>query len=220
MSVQQKIEESIEILINEKINLTGSGRTDSGVHALGQTANFRTSKRIDLEKFRYSLNSILPESIAVKEIEQAEEKFHSRFDAKKRSYIYLISSSKSPFYKDYSYFLHNSAKFEMKKLNELSKVLLGESDFTSFARKGSGVTNHICIIYDIHWKKYQDKIIFYVEANRFLHGMVRTMVGTILETGKIHSSEKKLLEILSKKDREFAGEAVPSKGLFLFKVKY
>ncbi len=214
------IEETIQILTKEKITLTGSGRTDTGVHALGQVANFKCENKLDTKRFKYSLNSILPESIAVKDFKETDLNFHSRFDAKKRSYIYLITSAKSPFYKDYSYFLRRSKDFNIDDLNFLSRNLLGEMDFTSFARKGSGVKNHICEIYNIHWKRLGDRIIFYIEANRFLHGMVRTIVGTLLEAHKNGSSDKTLLEILQKKDREFAGEAVPSKGLFLYKVKY
>ena len=219
-TVQQTIEEALEILTKEKITLTGSGRTDTGVHALGQVANFKCVKKLDEEKVKYSLNSVLPVSIAVTDFREVDESFHSRFDAKKRSYIYLITSAKSPFYNNYSYFLRRSEDINIEEINSLSKNLLGKKDFTSFARKGSGVKNHICEINNIHWKRSGEKLIFYIEANRFLHGMVRTIIGTVLEIYKNGLSGKTLLEILEKKDRESAGEAVPSKGLFLYKVKY
>ena len=98
ISIQQVVSESIEKIINEKINLIGSGRTDAGVHAFGQVANFLTSKELNISSFLYSLNSVLPKDIAIKRIELVDEKFHSRFDAKKRTYIYLFSKNKSPFY--------------------------------------------------------------------------------------------------------------------------
>ncbi len=217
-TVQQKISDTIKILLKEDVNLTGSGRTDTGVHALGQTANFKTEKQIDIHKFKFQLNSILPFDISIKEISPVVEEFHSRFDATKRSYLYFISKYKSPFYYKYSYFYKH--KIDIEKLNLLSKNFLGEKDFSSFARKNTEVNNKICKIYDAHWKETKDFVIFFIEANRFLHGMVRTIAGTLLKFQKLNLDEGNLKEIFEIKDREFAGEAVPAKGLFLYKVKY
>ncbi len=118
-TIQQKITDAVEVILKEKVNLIGSGRTDAGVHAAGQTANFKTEKNFDLSKFRYSLNSILPSDISILKIEEAAANFNARFDAKKRSYIYLISTYKSPFLHPYSYFY--SGGLEIKVLNNLSK---------------------------------------------------------------------------------------------------
>lgn len=218
VTVQQKITESINIILQENVNLIGSGRTDTGVHALGQSANFRSEQQIDLYKFIYSLNSILPDDISIKEIEKIDDSFHARFDAKKRCYFYLISKKKSPFYNKYSHLI--TTKIDCNYLNDISKELLGENDFTSFSRKNSETENKICIVYDAHWRESKEFILFFIEANRFLHGMVRTIIGTLLFSEKNKLEKSYIKEILDIKDRESAGEAVPAKGLFLYKVKY
>jgi tRNA pseudouridine38-40 synthase len=217
-SVQGIIQDSISRITDEAINLIGAGRTDSGVHAIGQTANFRVEKKLDIYRFKHSLNSVLPRDIAVKYIEEVDEDFHSRYDAVKRSYIYLISKSKSPFYDKYAWWYHGPVNCQV--LNKISAYLIGEKDFTAFARKATETENKICCIHEVNWKEWKDLIIFYVEADRYLHGMVRTMVGTLLNTLKLDLDNDYLRDIISKKEREAAGEAVPAKGLFLYKVKY
>lgn len=217
-TIQQTITDSIKILLKEEVNLIGSGRTDAGVHALGQVANFKTEKEIDINKFNRSLNAILPPDIAIRKIEEADVNFHSRFSAAKRSYIYLISSFKSPFYKKYS--LEQFGNPNIDKLNEHSSIFLGKHDFTSFCRKNDEIENKDCIIHNAHWKKTKGITIFFIEANRFLHGMVRTIVGTLLYSTKENYDKNFIRNILELKDRESAGEAVAAKGLFLFKVKY
>jgi tRNA pseudouridine38-40 synthase len=217
-SVQGVVQNTINKIVRESVNLIGAGRTDAGVHALGQTANFRTEKELDLYRFKHSLNSTLPRDIAVTSIEEADEEFHSRFDAVRRSYIYLISKGKSPFYDKYSWWYHG--KIDCTELNRLSKSLLGENNFTAFSRKASETENKICNIREIRWKDWKDQVVFYVESDRYLHGMVRTMVGTLLNAFKTGQNIDYLCNIINKKERESAGEAVPAKGLFLYKVKY
>jgi tRNA pseudouridine38-40 synthase len=218
MSVQQKITDSIETILKVKVNLIGSGRTDTGVHALGQVANFRTELNIDQYRFLYSLNSILPPDISIRKMEQVAESFHSRFDARKRTYIYLISNHKSPFYHNYSYFYHFNV--DCKRLNILSESMLGQHDFSSFSKKNSDTSNKICEIYDTHWKQSRGLIMFYICADRFLHGMVRAITGTLLHALKNNLDNLYIDEVINSKDREKAAEAVPARGLFLFKVKY
>jgi len=219
-TVQQKIVEAVEVITRKKVNLIGSGRTDSGVHAFGQVANFRIESELDTYKFRYSLNAILPDDISVLKIEKAEESFHSRFDAKKRSYIYLFSYNKSPFYKKYSYHYFPITKLDFVNLNKISKSLIGEHDFTSFSKKNTEVEDKICNISEILWHKGKEFSVVYITSNRFLHGMVRTMVGTILYAAENNLKEDYLINILDSHDREAAKESVPAKGLFLYKVKY
>ncbi|MCX7797833.1 MAG: tRNA pseudouridine(38-40) synthase TruA [Melioribacter sp.] len=219
-TIQQKITDAIEVILKEKVNLIGSGRTDSGVHALGQMANFKTEKNFDLNKFLYSLNSLLPVDISIKNIKKVSEDFHARYSAISRSYIYFFSHYKSPFFEKYSYHYHNVLKLDISKLNELSKVFLGEHDFTSFSKVNDDFNNKSCIIHEIHWKRVKDFTIFYIKANRFLHGMVRTLIGTLLYTAEKNFQQDYLMDILEKKDRTKAREAVPAKGLFLYKVRY
>lgn len=217
-TIQDEISKTISVVLNEDVNLIGAGRTDSGVHALGQVANFRTDKTLDLYRFKYQLNSILEKDISILKIEEKQEAFHSRFDAKKRSYIYLISKYKSPFYSKYSYFCNQ--KINCDRLNILSQAFIGQRDYSSFSRKNSDTENKTCCIYDAIWKERKDLIIFKIEADRFLHGMVRTITGTLLKALKYNYDNNYIEEIILNKDRESAGEAVPAKGLFLFKVKY
>jgi tRNA pseudouridine38-40 synthase len=220
VTVQQKIAEAIQIITKENVNLIGSGRTDTGVHALGQVANFRIDMEIDLYKFKYQLNSILPGDIAIKVIEKVDLDFHSRFDAKRRSYIYLFSHSKNPFYEKYSYQLPQIKNSDYRRLNRLSRVLVGENDFTSFSRKNEEQENKFCNVEEIHWRKGNDLSLFLISADRFLHGMVRTIIGTVLFAEEKNLDEKYLQNVLNKKDRCEAEESVPAKGLFLYKVRY
>jgi len=218
ITVQQKITESIETLIKEKINLIGSGRTDSGVHAFGQTANFRTAQEIDQQRFLYSLNSVLPRDISILKLEKADENFHARFDARKRSYFYLISKYKSPFYDKYSWFYH--FKLDCSKLNHLAGSVLGKQDFSSFSRKNTDTQNKVCEIYEAHWRETRSMVVFYISADRFLHGMVRAVTGTLLFALKNNLDGEYIEQVINARNRERAAEAVPAKGLFLFKVKY
>lgn len=219
-TIQEEIIKVIELLTKEKINLIGSGRTDSGVHALGQVANFQLPNEIDKRKFLHSINSILPKDISVKGIDLVNEDFNARFDASSRSYIYLISKKKSAFFYNFSWQNGWITNFEIDKINDLSKILIGENDFTSFCRKNSEVENKICNLREFRWRETKDLIIIYVEANRFLHGMVRTLIGTVLLAAKDNYNKELIRNILRNKNREKAGEAVPAKGLFLYKVRY
>ena len=218
ITVQQNISEATKTLLKVDVNLIGSGRTDSGVHALGQVANFRTENAIDIYRFRHSLNSILPLDISIVKMEETNEDFHARFDAKKRSYIYLMTQIKSPFYKNYSYFY--PSKIDLEKLNEISKYFLGEKDFTSFSKKNNAIDNKNCTVFDLRWKKNGDLILFYIKANRFLHGMVRAIAGTILKSQISENPVQLIMDIFKSQNREAASDSVPSKGLFLYKVEY
>lgn len=219
-TVQEKIIDAIEVLLKERVNLIGSGRTDAGVHALGQAGNFRTGQDIEIYKFQNSLNAILPKSISVKEIEEVGEEFHARFDAAKRSYIYLITNFKSPFFYKYSYYYTKLESSEIEKLNKLSKYFLGNHNFTSLSRKDSEIKNKDCIIHDIHWRSSSGLTTFHIQANRFLHGMVRTVIGTLLYAVENNLDEKYLEDVLAAQDRTAAAESAPAKGLFLYKVRY
>ena len=219
-TVQGEIKAAIEKVLQNEINLVGSGRTDSGVHALGQVANFRYHKDLDLYKFRHSLNSLTDTDIAITEVKKVDKDFHSRFDATRRSYLYLISHDKSPFYDRFSYQYSPVVQYSMDELNELSKIYLGEHDFTSLCRTKTEIENKVCFINNIHWRSNKNFTLFHVEANRFLHGMVRTLVGTLLHAIKNDLDYSYLLKVLEEEDRQAAAEAVSAKGLFLYKVRY
>jgi tRNA pseudouridine38-40 synthase len=217
-TVQEVIRDSIKQILQADINLIGSGRTDAGVHALGQVANFTVSQQLDLSQFKYSINSVLPKDISINNIETVDENFNSRFSAKKRSYIYIISNQKSPFYERYSYTFFSELKPE--RLNVLSPSLIGTKDFTSFSKINTDVQNKICEVYEARWRRHKNLLIFYIEANRFLYGMVRAIVGSLLKAYSSEDGFDHLKNIFDQKDRSAASDAVPAKGLFLYKVKY
>ena len=218
VTIQQVISDTLKILLKEDINLIGSGRTDAGVHSIGQAANFKTEKEIDIFRFHYSLNSMLPKDISITKLEETDINFNARIYAKKRIYLYLFTRYKSPFFDRYSYFYHD--EIECSKLNNLSRSLTGQKDFTSFCRAVSDTENKICNVYNIEWKESRGLIFFFIEADRYLHGMVRTIIGTLLYAAKKELNENYIEEVFSAKNRSAAGEAVPAKGLFLYKVKY
>ncbi|UCH64693.1 MAG: tRNA pseudouridine(38-40) synthase TruA [Ignavibacterium sp.] len=217
ISIQATITETINVISKEDVNLIGAGRTDSGVHALGQVANFITDKEIDSFRFQHSLNSILPNDISIIKTEKVDESFHSRFDAKERTYLYLVSKQKSPFYFKYSIVKNN---LNIYLLNRLSDVFVGENDYTSFCKKNTEVKSKLCDVKSIKWRETKSFFLFFIRADRFLHGMVRTIVGTLFSIAEKNGDENMIREIFNKKDREEAGEAVPAKGLILYNIKY
>lgn len=219
-TVQGELENALKVCLREPVSIIGSGRTDTGVHALGQVANFRIERELDLFRIKHSVNALVPDDIAVVSTEQVEYDFHSRFDAKDRAYLYFFSMDKSPFYKDFSW--RNSEIFEcdLARLNAISKGLCGEHDFTSLSRKNEEQENKLCTVEDIRWRKSGDKIIFYIRGNRFLHGMVRAVIGTLLKVYNEKNPVEMLEEILKKQDRAAAAQSVPAHGLFLYKVRY
>lgn len=216
-SVQGAISNAAQEILNENINLIGSGRTDSGVHALGQVANFKTETSLDLHRFLHSLNSVLPNDISVTSIENVNINFNSRFDAKERVYFYLVSKSKTPFY--YKYSLKRN-KLNVDRFNEIGSEFLGKHDFTSFCRKKTDIKNKICKVKSIQWRETKNFYLFFICADRFLHGMVRTIIGTMFKLENVANAREAAKDILDANDREAAGEAVAAKGLFLYKVNY
>lgn len=220
LSIQEVIEEKIKLITSESVNLIGSGRTDAGVHAFRQVCNFRIEKELDTVKIFRSLNAVLPVDISVTSIDAVHESFHSRFDAVSRSYLYYFTFEKSPFYRKYSYQYGPAKNLDVEKLNDLSRVFLGKHNFKSFCKKGDDLDKHDCNILNIHWRKDTTKLIFFIEANRFLHGMVRAIGGTILYAVENGLNEDYILAIFAERDRKASATALPSQGLFLFKVKY
>ena len=219
-TIQNEITKALKQITGSEINLIGSGRTDSGVHALGQVANFQVEDELNIRKVKHSLNSLLQNEIAISELIEVNVDFHSRFDAKLRSYLYLCTSSKSPFYNEYSYHYSPIFNLELEKLNEISKNILGEHDFTSFSKKNTDTENMVCDVSLAKWRRVKNHIIFRIDGNRFLHGMVRTIVGTVLEIAEKNKSIDEINKIVTAKNRDVAGRSVPAKGLFLLDVKY
>ncbi|MCA0387717.1 MAG: tRNA pseudouridine(38-40) synthase TruA [Bacteroidetes bacterium] len=217
-TVQGEIKRALEVLLKHEVVLTGAGRTDTGVHALGQVANFKSEQTLDFYRFKHSLNSMLPFTIRIKSMEEVPESFNSRFDALSRSYIYFISNSPSPF--NYRFVFNYHYPLDLSLLNNLSRPLTGTHDFSSFTKYAKDRENFDCNIKTLKWTQIKDNVVVFIEADRFLHGMVRAITGTVLRLAKVGGTENDMNDILNSKNREKAYGSVPAKGLFLYKIKY
>ena len=218
VSVQSVITNGLNTLTRERVNLIGAGRTDSGVHALGQVANFITENPLDLYRFKYSLNSMLPFDIAIREMELVNEKFHSRYDAVSRTYWYIVYKNKSPFYWQYGYFYHHPV--DVGFMNTCSGRLLGDRDFRNFAKELPANDNARCNVISAGWRDMGDKYLFRIEANRFLHSMVRIITGTLLRFQKEQIAAGEIDSLFLPDGKLSTGPSVPAEGLFLKEVTY
>lgn len=218
ITVQEVMEKALSTLIKENITLTAAGRTDTGVHAREMYAHFDTATLQDPQHLTYRLNQFLPSDIAVFEILKVKKDAHARFDACSRSYEYLISLSKNPFYEDFAHFSYHQPKVIL--MNTACEYLKGEKDFECFSKTHTDVNTFICNITEAHWKPEGDLLTFHITANRFLRNMVRAIVGTLVEIGLEKRSVESLPLLLASKNRSKAGVSVPAKGLYLTRVVY
>jgi tRNA pseudouridine38-40 synthase len=219
-SIQQVLEKTLRKILQEKIQLIASGRTDAGVHALAQVANFKTKSNIAPEKLQRALNGLLPEDITITRIKKVNLDFHSRFSAKSKVYRYSILNRSYP-----SALLRNAVYYypyplDIKLMRKETGVLLGKHNFTSFQASDKIERDPVRTIKSIKITKAQDKIYIDIEADGFLYNMVRNIVGTLLEIGRARLSRGSLKQILLAKDRRLAGPTAPAKGLCLIRVKY
>ena len=216
-TVQETLEQSLSIILQDKIEVLASGRTDTGVHSSDQVVHFDTEKEVT-QKNLYKVNKHLPVDIAIQKYACTDEEFHARFSAGKRSYIYTIDTKKNPFSGGQSY--QFSSALNIEKLNTASSYLVGRQDFRSFSKVKTEVSNFYCEITHAEWKLHGTQLCFYISANRFLRGMVRALVGTLLEVGLEKQSPEWIKEVIESQDRSVAGRNVPPEGLSLCKVEY
>ena len=219
VSVQQKIEESLRVLLQKPLSITGAGRTDAGVHARWMVAHFDwENETIDLPFLTEKLNCLLPPDIAVKKIAPVLPEAHARFDAISRTYKYYVCTTKDPFAFPFSYRITSPLDFD--KMNEGAAILLEYTDFTSFSKLHTDVKTHNCRIMQAGWGKEEPGLIFTIQADRFLRNMVRAIVGTLLEVGRGKLSLDGFRQVIESKDRGNAGTSAPGKALFLVDVEY
>jgi tRNA pseudouridine38-40 synthase len=221
LTVQGVIEEKLALIVGETIHVISSGRTDSGVHAFGQVANFKTKSRLDVRSIQRALNSLLPSDIVILKADEAEEGFHARRGSKSKVYEYRVLNGelRSAFHRKYAW--HLPQKLDLEKMREAAQMLIGEHDFSSFRSVGSPTRTAVRRVIRAEWKRSRDGLIrFEIEANGFLKQMVRAIVGTLVEVGKGRISSKDFLIILESRDRKKAGPTAPAHGLFLKEVKY
>ena len=221
LTIQGVIEEKLTLLTGEKIGLIGSGRTDAGVHALGQVAGFKTKSRMETRTLRKALNSLLPSDIVIQEVDEVEEDFHARKNPKSKVYEYRILNRevRSPFHRVYAW--HIPQRLNFKEMERASRMLIGEHDFSCFRSVGTPTKTAVRKIFRAEWKRNREGFfLFEIEGNGFLKQMVRAIVGTLVEVGKGRVSLEGFREILELKDRSKAGPTAPARGLFLKEVKY
>jgi len=220
-TIQGKLEQVISRMTGSETEVIGSGRTDAGVHALCQVANFKTDDSRPLEEIKEYLNSYLPSDIAVTDVAEVSERFHSRYNVLSKTYLYRVWNlpHPEPFLRKYSY--HIPGPFlKVKAMREASGYIIGEHDFTSFKSTSAKNKDAIRTIKDIRLEKNEGMLDIYIEGDGFLYNMVRIIVGTLLEVGLGNIKPEDMLNILESRDRSKAGPTAPPHGLFLFDVKY
>jgi len=218
ITVQQVLNESLSTLLRREVSTMGSGRTDAGVHASMQVAHFDLDNAIDTTELIRRLNGILPRNIAAHRLAVVDPEASTRFDAVSRQYHYKIHTHKSPFLENLSYGFYRELNLGL--MNEASQELLKWKDFECFSRVKTEVNNFYCDIYEANWFRQNDDLLFSVRANRFLRGMVRAIVGTMLEIGQERMSLESFQQVLESRDRKKAGRAVPPQGLYLNDIVY
>ena len=218
LGVQQVVEETLSKLLHEKISIVGSGRTDTGVHCIQQFFHADIQMKMERQEFLQRLNSFLPKDIAIRDILPVKPEAHARYDARERAYEYHITTRKNPLLVGRAFYFFK--KCDISLMNEAAALLVGEHDFTSFSKVKTDVNHFVCTIKKAHWIKQGDLMIFSISANRFLRGMVRAIVGTLLDVGSQKISIKEFQSIIKSKDRKKAGMNVPPEGLYLTQVKY
>jgi len=216
-SVQAEVEKALAIFFREKVSLTGSSRTDTGVHALQNYFHFDFEGVIDPRRL-YNINAILPRDVVLKSVFPVGEEAHCRFDAVSREYRYYVYRKKDPFLDDRAYFF--PYKLDRVQLEAAAAIIPRFKDFTSFSKRNTQVKSFICDIRESRWEVENDCLVYHVAANRFLRGMVRGLVGTMLQVGRGKLSVAEFEEILHRRDNRHADFSVPGHGLFLFRVSF
>lgn len=217
-SVQECIQEALSLLLQQKIEIVGAGRTDAGVHAKQLYAHFDVEESLDEGILTFKLNSILPKDISIQSIFKVKNDVHARFDAVRRSYEYHIVSDKNPFLIDQAY--HLKKPLDLNKMNEAAAILKNYTNFKCFSKSRTDVKTYNCKVEEAYWELKENKLVFHITADRFLRNMVRAIVGTLLDIGLGKSAVESMHDIIAGEDRSKAGTSVPAHGLYLTKVEY
>ncbi len=220
VSVAEKIIEAIKKVTGKTVKLNGSGRTDAGVHAYGQVANFHIDSKIPPEKFANAINHYLPDDIVINYSYEADEDFHARFDAVGKCYEYRIHNSKvrSPFYKDRAW--QFDYELDMDKVLKAAKIMEGTHDFRAFMASGSQVVDTVRTVYSVDVERSGDMITVTVRGNGFLYNMVRIMVGNLMYVGCGKMTLEDIESLFSNLDRTTGGITAPACGLYMKEVYY
>lgn len=221
-TIQQVLEEKLSMLLQEKIEVVGCGRTDTGVHAKNYIAHFNSDSKDLVENkvhWLYKFNIVLPADISIESLTKVKPEAHARFDALSRTYHYYLHQKKNPFIETGSWYLYGHIDFEL--MNKACGMLLGTKDFSSFAKSNTQVKTNICSVSYAKWHQINDsEWCFVISSNRFLRNMVRAIVGTLLMVGRNKMTLEGFEKTIEQKKRDEAGMSAPAHGLFLTDIKY
>ncbi len=219
-TVQEEIVRAIEMVTGQKVTLYGAGRTDAGVHALGQVANFKIDHYLPVEKYRDAINFYLPRTILINSAIEVSDDFNSRYAARWRFYRYIITREKSALYFDYHW--QYDYELDIDRMNDLADMIVGKHDFAAFCVVASQKKNNECDIHSAAWRRHGSQMIFEIKGNRFLHTMVRSLVGTMSQVG--HGNDVLTLDgfkdIINLGDHTRIKMVAPARGLYLVEVGY
>lgn len=217
-SVQQEISEGISKILRQEILVQGSGRTDTGVHCLQQFAHFEHEVKLDKHLFLRRINSLLPADISIDDLLLVQPEAHARFSALSRKYLYKITQKKDPFLTDYAFFHYRS--LDLKNMQKAADLLLTWEDYTAFSKTNSNNEHNLCKVTHAYFEQQKHMLLFHIEANRFLRGMVRLITGALLQVGQQNIAVKDLENLLKSKKITGKRYAVPAHGLYLESVQY
>ena len=221
ITIQESIETALSTMTREKIRLSGSGRTDAGVHALGQVANFKTESKITANSFFSGLNSLLPDDIVITACEEVDDDFHARFSAKIKTYQYRIFNRSVALAIGRQYAWHIRKKLDVSAMQKAAEHIIGTHDFKSFEGTGSPRAHTIRTVMHAAFAETENGyLVFEMTANGFLRYMVRNLVGSLVDVGLLKTTPEEFKQILEAKNRDLAGATAPPQGLFLVNVSY
>ena len=220
LNIQGTIEKALEEITGETIELNASGRTDAGVHAYGQVANFKTNSSLPVEKFAIAVNSKIKKSMVIKKAEEVDDSLHARYNCKEKTYRYVINNSEygTAIYRNLECYIPQ--KLNVSDMQKAIKHFIGEHDFKAFKSSGTSSKSSVRTIYNAVIKQEDDKIIIELTGNGFLYNMVRIISGTLVDVGLGKIKPEEIPEIIESKDRQRAGKTLPPQGLYLLEVKY
>lgn len=224
-TIQGEIERALKVILKKQVSVIGSGRTDAGVHARNQIAHCdiplfenKNSPGQELQKIQNSINGIVDSDIVITKIEECSQKFHARFDAKKRLYRYYISKRPTAINRKLAWYISYPLNFTL--MQKAAKELYSLQKFKTFCKEGNDVKTYECTIFNTKWYLQSGLWIYEIQANRFLYGMVRAIVGLLVQLGQGKISYKEYLEILKSQDRRKVKYSAPARGLFLEEIIY
>lgn len=217
-AVQDEVENAFRQITGEDVRITGAGRTDAGVHARGQVASLQTGSALPCEKLHAAMNGVLPQDICVHAVEDVPATFHARFGAIEREYSYTLRFLPSAIDRRTAWFVKYRLSAEL--LHAAAAQAVGKHDFTSFCKHEAEVDNRVCTVVRSSWEPVPGGMVYHVAADRFVHGMVRSLVGTMVDIARGYFAPDAFAGILAKRDRRAGGTAAPAHGLVLERVMY